>query len=107
MNTRGLSYSDRMLLASLSWRSQVPAASAESRNFRRKVNSVYGGVCERAEKPTEDHVFYPMARKTLGEEEMGKLSQEFARQKEKEGPESFEKYHKIVVDLGAILTHLR
>ena len=56
---------------------------------------------------TEDHVFYPMARKTLGEEEMGQLAQEFARQREKEGPETFEKYHKLVVDLGAILTHLK
>lgn len=56
---------------------------------------------------TEDHVFYPMARKTLGEEDLGRLAEEFERQREKHGADTFERSHKLVVDMGSILSHLR
>jgi len=56
---------------------------------------------------TEDHVFYPMARKSMSDEEVELLSQEFAKQREKHGGDAFERYHKLVVDLGSILAHLR
>jgi len=55
---------------------------------------------------TEDHVFYPMAKKTLTEKEMNLVAQEFETQKEKAGPDTFERSHKLVVDMGSILTHL-
>ena len=54
----------------------------------------------------EDHVFYPMARKSLSEEELGQLSREFDKQREKQGGDTFERCHKLVVDMGSILTHL-
>ncbi len=54
----------------------------------------------------EDHVFYPMARKTLSADEVSELEAEFARQGEKEGAETFERSHKMVVDMGSIITHL-
>jgi len=54
----------------------------------------------------EDHVFYPMARKTLTELEFEALGQEFDKQQEKHGRDTFEKCHKMVVDMGSIVTHL-
>jgi hemerythrin-like domain-containing protein len=56
---------------------------------------------------TEDHVFYPMARKLLSAGEMAQLEQEFNREREKGGADTFERSHKIVIDMGSILTHLR
>jgi hemerythrin-like domain-containing protein len=56
---------------------------------------------------TEDHVFYPMARKTLVVAEMEQLSQEFVKERERHGGDAFERGHKTVVDMGSILTHLR
>jgi hemerythrin-like domain-containing protein len=56
---------------------------------------------------TEDHVFYPLAKNTLSEEEMAGLADEFERQREKHGGDAFERNHKIVVDMGSILAHLR
>jgi hemerythrin-like domain-containing protein len=55
----------------------------------------------------EDHTFYPMARKLLTAEELGQLTHEFDKQREKQGADTFERCHKLVVDLGSILTHLR
>ena len=55
----------------------------------------------------EDHVFYPMARKALTAEEMQKVGQEFAAQRDKQGTDTFERCHKLVVDMGSIITHLR
>jgi hemerythrin-like domain-containing protein len=55
---------------------------------------------------TEDHVFYPMARKTLTEEEMTRVAGEFEKQRDKHGADAFERYHKQVVDMGSILAHL-
>jgi len=54
----------------------------------------------------EDHVFYPMARKTLTEQEFEILGQEFEKQNEKHGLDTFERCHKMVVDMGSIVTHL-
>jgi hemerythrin-like domain-containing protein len=56
---------------------------------------------------TEDHVFYPMARKELTPEELDQLSAEFEKQRQKYGGDCFERNHKIVVDMGSILKHLR
>lgn len=55
----------------------------------------------------EDHVFYPMARKTLTERELETIGQEFDKQQEKHGQDTFERCHKMVVDMGSIVTHLR
>jgi hemerythrin-like domain-containing protein len=55
----------------------------------------------------EDHVFYPMARKTLTEQEFEVLAQEFEKQNEKHGSDTFERCHKMVVDMGSIVTHLK
>ena len=54
----------------------------------------------------EDHVFYPMARKILTEQEFEEIGQEFEKQNEKHGSDTFEKCHKMVVDMGSIVTHL-
>ena len=54
----------------------------------------------------EDHVFYPMTKKTLNEQEFEAIAQEFDKQHEKHGHDTFEKCHKMVVDMGSIVTHL-
>jgi hemerythrin-like domain-containing protein len=54
----------------------------------------------------EDHVFYPMARKTLTEKEFAALAPEFEKQREKQGRGTFERCHKMVVDMGSVVTHL-
>ncbi len=55
---------------------------------------------------TEDHVFFPMARKQLTDQEMGDLLREFESTKEKMGGNTFEECHKMVVDMGSMLVHL-
>jgi hemerythrin-like domain-containing protein len=55
----------------------------------------------------EDHVFYPAARKTLDQNELEGMVGEFEKQREKHGGDAFERYHKLVVDMGSIVTHLR
>lgn len=54
----------------------------------------------------EDHIFYPMAKKTLTESEFAALAPEFEKQKERHGSDTFERCHKMVVDMGSIITHL-
>jgi hemerythrin-like domain-containing protein len=54
----------------------------------------------------EDHVFYPMAQKTLTAKEFESLSQEFEKQREKHDGDTFERCHKMVVDMGSTITHL-
>jgi len=56
---------------------------------------------------TEDHVFFPMARKNLDDEEMRGLETEFLKIQGKHGGDTFERSHKMVVDMGSMLTHLR
>jgi hemerythrin-like domain-containing protein len=55
----------------------------------------------------EDHVFYPMTKKTLNEQEFDAIAQEFDKQHEKHGHGTFEKCHKMVMDMGSIVTHLK
>ena len=55
----------------------------------------------------EDHVFYPMARKTLTNKEFEALAPEFKRATDKLGADTFERSHKMVVDMGSMVTHLR
>ena len=54
----------------------------------------------------EDHVFYPMTKKTLNEQEFEAIAQEFDKQHEKHDHDTFEKCHKMVVDMCSIVTHL-
>jgi len=54
----------------------------------------------------EDHIFYPMAEKTLTDADFAAIAGEFAKQHEKHGGETFETCHKMVVDMGSILTHV-
>jgi len=55
----------------------------------------------------EDHVFYPMAKKTLTADDMALVRGEFDKQREKCGLDTFETYHKKVVDMGSIIAHMR
>ncbi len=55
----------------------------------------------------EDHVFYPMAKKTLTEQDFEAIGLEFDTQQQKHGKDTFERCHKMVVDMGSIITHLR
>jgi len=55
---------------------------------------------------TEDHVFFPMVRKNIHDEEMRALDTEFLKIQGKHGGDTFERSHKMVVDMGSILTHL-
>jgi hemerythrin-like domain-containing protein len=54
----------------------------------------------------EDHVFYPMAEKNLTAEDLEQISREFVSERDKHGGDVFERCHKLVVDMGSILTHL-
>ena len=56
---------------------------------------------------TEDHVFFPMARTTLDASEMRELETEYLKIQGKEGGDTFERSHKLVVDMGSALTHMR
>jgi len=52
---------------------------------------------------TEDHEFFPMARAEMTDDEFDALALEFERERERLGPETFERFQKIVVHLGAML----
>jgi len=54
----------------------------------------------------EDHVFYPLAREELTEQDEQDLVKEFENAREKSGGMAFEEAHKAVVDMGSILAHL-
>ena len=54
----------------------------------------------------EDHVYFPMASELLSEEEYAQLKLEFDRAVEKVGDRAFEEYHKLVIDMGSMLTHI-
>jgi hemerythrin-like domain-containing protein len=56
---------------------------------------------------TEDHLFFPMARKSLDAGEMRELETEFLKIQGKHGGDTFERSHKLVVDMGSILTHMQ
>ncbi len=52
---------------------------------------------------TEDDVFFPMARVELTDSEFKALTDEFEKERVRLGVETFDYFHKIVVDLGAML----
>ena len=56
---------------------------------------------------TEDHVFFPMARSTLDAAEIRELETEYLKIQAKHGGNTFERSHKLVVDMGSALTHMR
>lgn len=55
---------------------------------------------------TEDHVFFPLAYEKLSEEEQQQVQAEFDQARRKAGEEDFEFFHKLVVDMRSMLTHL-
>jgi hemerythrin-like domain-containing protein len=55
----------------------------------------------------EDHIVYPMVSKKLNQEDLDMVAQEFENQRIKLGGDTFERCHKLVVDMGSILTHMR
>ncbi|MCP4898795.1 MAG: hypothetical protein GY906_17635 [bacterium] len=55
---------------------------------------------------TEDHVFFPMAREELTEDDMKALRAEFEKENQRSGGAAFEACHKLVVDMGSKLVHL-
>ena len=54
----------------------------------------------------EDHVFFPMVKETLTEEEEQLLEAEFEKARQKAGEDFFEASHKEVVDMGSMLMHM-
>ncbi|KPJ83729.1 MAG: hypothetical protein AMS18_17305 [Gemmatimonas sp. SG8_17] len=55
---------------------------------------------------TEDHVFFPMVEKEFTAEEEQQLAAEFEKVREKVGEDTFEDCHKLVVEMGSILSHM-
>jgi hemerythrin-like domain-containing protein len=55
----------------------------------------------------EDHVFYPLAGNVLSAGQMDSVARQFEQERERHGGDAFERSHKLVVDMGSILTHLR
>ena len=53
----------------------------------------------------EDHQFFPMARKELDATDLELVQQEFDRQRAKRPADEFERFHKILVDMGSDLAH--
>jgi hemerythrin-like domain-containing protein len=51
----------------------------------------------------EDHIFFPMCREEMTDEELRVLGGKFAKVQEVHGADTFERYHKIVVDLDRML----
>lgn len=79
--------------------------SGESTQMVLATSSAYGDLL-RDHIHREDHEFYPAARRTLTEEDMHALAEEFTRDRERRGGLAFEVAHKQVVDMGSLLTHL-
>jgi hemerythrin-like domain-containing protein len=55
---------------------------------------------------TEDHVFFPLARDSMNDADLAELEEEFAAELERHGADTFERCHKMVVDMKSILVHL-
>lgn len=53
----------------------------------------------------EDHIFFPMCSEEMTAEELADLGVKFDKVQEKHGADTFERYHKLVVDLTAMLEH--
>ncbi len=55
---------------------------------------------------TEDHVFYPMARRELDARDMEQLLEEFENDRARTGERMFENCHKLVVDMASLLDQM-
>lgn len=55
---------------------------------------------------TEDNVFFPMAQRVLSGDDIREIRAEFDRERRLAGPDAFERYHKIAVDLRGMLEAL-
>ena len=51
----------------------------------------------------EDHIFFPMAEEEMTSEELDELGTKFEQVEEVHGTDTFERYHKLVLDLDAML----
>lgn len=51
----------------------------------------------------EDHIFFPMSQEAMTAEELEALGSKFAKVQEVHGADTFQRYHKIVIDLDAML----
>ncbi|MCP5119826.1 MAG: hypothetical protein GY953_54200 [bacterium] len=54
----------------------------------------------------EDHVFYPLAEKEMTEDEMASLADEFQKERDRHGANTFEASHKLVMDMGSMIVHM-
>jgi len=52
---------------------------------------------------TEDHIFFPMSQEAMTAVELAELGQKFEKVQEVHGADTFQRYHKLVVDLDAML----
>lgn len=52
---------------------------------------------------TEDHIFFPMAQEVMTAHELEELGRKFEKVQEVHGTDTFERYHKLVADLDALL----
>jgi hemerythrin-like domain-containing protein len=52
---------------------------------------------------TEDHIFFPMSEEAMTAEELEVLGRKFEKVQEVRGADTFERYHKLVVDLDLML----
>ncbi len=55
---------------------------------------------------TEDHVFFPMVQKEFTQDEETQLQAEFEKIRLKVGEDTFEESHKMVVEMGSIVSHM-
>jgi hemerythrin-like domain-containing protein len=52
---------------------------------------------------TEDHIFFPMSQEAMTPQELEVLGEKFEKVQEVHGADTFERYHKLVIDLDAML----
>jgi len=52
----------------------------------------------------EDHIFFPMSRESMTAEELEELGEKFEKVQKVHGADTFERYHKLVVNLDLMLT---
>lgn len=52
---------------------------------------------------TEDHIFFPMSQEAMTADELEGLGEKFEKVQEVHGADTFERFHKLVIDLDAML----
>ncbi len=52
---------------------------------------------------TEDDIFFPMAREEMTDEEFASLTVEFEKERKRLGPDTFKRFHKVVLELVTML----